>query len=90
MAERTILYERLTWPQLREAALADQVILIPFASIEQHGPHLPVDVDLRLAREVCLRAARRNPNCLVMTPWRSASSRTTWPGQARSTSTGTS
>ena len=68
MAERNILYERLTWPQVRAAAQADQVIIIPFASIEQHGPHLPVDVDLRLAREVCMRAARRNPNCLVMTP----------------------
>jgi len=68
MADRNILYERLTWPQIREAARGDKVIVIPFASIEQHGPHLPVDVDLRLAREVCLRAAARNSNCLVMTP----------------------
>ena len=64
-AERQSSTERLTWPQIRAAAAADQVILIPFASIEQHGPHLPVDVDLRLAREVCVRAARRNPHCLV-------------------------
>jgi creatinine amidohydrolase len=68
MTERTIFYERLKWPEIREAARADAVIIIPFASIEQHGPHLPVDVDLRLAREVCVRAAGRNPNCLVMTP----------------------
>jgi creatinine amidohydrolase len=68
MATRTIHYERLTWPQIREAARADQVVIIPFASIEQHGPHLPVDVDLRLASEVCRRAAERNENCLVMTP----------------------
>lgn len=68
MAGRQILYERMTWPQLREAARQDKVVLIPFASIEQHGPHLPVDVDLRLAQEVCLRAARRNADCLVMTP----------------------
>jgi creatinine amidohydrolase len=68
MAERQILYERLTWPEIREAAERDAVILLPFASIEQHGFHLPVDVDLRLAREVCLRAARRNPHTLVMTP----------------------
>lgn len=68
MAEREIHYQRLTWPQLRDAARADRVIVIPFASIEQHGPHLPVDVDLRLASEVCARAAKRNPNCLVMTP----------------------
>jgi creatinine amidohydrolase len=68
VAERNIFYERLKWPQIREAAREDKVIIIPFASIEQHGLHLPVDVDLRLAREVCIRAARRNPNCLVMTP----------------------
>ncbi|HEX6112363.1 MAG TPA: creatininase family protein [Geminicoccaceae bacterium] len=68
MVERNVFYERLSWPQVRDAARADQVIVIPFASIEQHGPHLPLDVDLRLAREVCVRAARRNPNCLVMTP----------------------
>ena len=68
MTERNVFYERLSWPQVREAARADKVIIIPFASIEQHGPHLPLDVDLRLAREVCVRAARRNPNCLVMTP----------------------
>jgi len=68
MAKRNIFYERLTWPQIRDAARDDKVIVIPFASIEQHELHLPVDVDLRLAREVCMRAARRNPNCLVMTP----------------------
>lgn len=68
MAQRQVLYERLTWPEIREAAVADKVILLPFASIEQHGFHLPVDVDLRLAREVCLRAAARNEHTLVMTP----------------------
>ena len=68
MTERQFLYERHTWPQLREAARADMVVIVPFASIEQHGPHLPVDVDLRLATEVCHRAARKSPHCLVMTP----------------------
>ncbi|MCS7268955.1 MAG: creatininase family protein [Geminicoccaceae bacterium] len=68
MADRQIFYERLTWPEIREAARRDTVILLPFASIEQHGFHLPVDVDLRLAREVCIRAAKKNPHTLVMTP----------------------
>ena len=68
MADRQIYYERLTWPQIRDAAQADKVVIVPFASIEQHGPHLPVDVDLRLASEVCVRAAKQNENCLVMTP----------------------
>src|SRR5690606_13239076 len=30
MDERNVFYERLTWPQVREAARADKVILIPF------------------------------------------------------------
>ncbi|HEX6141765.1 MAG TPA: creatininase family protein [Geminicoccaceae bacterium] len=68
MSGRNILYERMKWPEIRDAARDDKVVIIPFASIEQHGPHLPVDVDLRLAREVCERAANRNENCLVMTP----------------------
>ncbi len=68
MAERQICYERLTWPQIREAAQADKVVVIPFASIEQHGPHLPVDVDLRLASEVCRRAVERSEHALLMTP----------------------
>ncbi|MDA0699781.1 MAG: creatininase family protein [bacterium] len=39
------------WPQMRrehfEAVLArDPVVVVPVGSIEQHGPHCPVDVDL--------------------------------------------
>ena len=68
MPEHQILYERMTWPQLREAARANRVVLLPLGAIEQHGFHLPVDVDVRIAREVCERAARLNPNALVMTP----------------------
>lgn len=42
-------------------ALADQnaVVILPIASIEQHGPHLPVMTDTRLGHEVALRAARK-------------------------------
>ena len=82
MKPREILYERMTWPQLREAARADMVVLVPFGSIEQHGFHLPVDVDLRIAREVCERTARLNPNALVMTamPFGFETHHMDWPG----------
>jgi len=33
MDERNILYERLTWPQIRDAARDDKVICIPFAMV---------------------------------------------------------
>ena len=64
MTERTILYERLTWPQLREAARADQVILIPFASIEQHGA---------ICRSTSICASRGRSACA-----RPGATRTAW------------
>jgi creatinine amidohydrolase len=62
-----ILYDDLTWPEINEAALARKVVLLPIGSTEQHGYHLPLDVDNFLARGVCLTAARKAPReCLVM------------------------
>ncbi|MDP6707257.1 MAG: creatininase family protein [Alphaproteobacteria bacterium] len=44
--------------ELRRLAAADAVVIVPVASIEQHGPHLPVQVDTRLAYETSRRSAR--------------------------------
>ena len=46
-------------PELRALAEADAMVIIPVGSTEQHGPHLPVQVDARLATEVANRAAAR-------------------------------
>ena len=43
-----LLYERLTWPEVRRAAAEERVCLIPVATLEDHGPHLPIDTDLRI------------------------------------------
>ena len=52
-------WARLKAQELR--ALADQnaVVILPVASIEQHGPHLPVMTDTRLGHEIAVRAARK-------------------------------
>src|SRR5436309_440815 len=52
-----LLYERLTWPEVRRAADEDRVCLIPAGTLEDHGPHLPIDADTRIASEICRRAA---------------------------------
>jgi creatinine amidohydrolase len=64
----TFLYDSLTWPEINEAALAKKTILLPIGSTEQHGHHLPLDVDNFLARSVCLEAGRRAPRELLVMP----------------------
>ena len=52
-------FRRLRADELRARAAADAVAIVPFGSIEQHGPHLPVEVDSLLGGEVALRTARK-------------------------------
>src|ERR1700722_17238333 len=47
-----------TWPQV-EAAGARTVLAIPLGSLEQHGPHLPLDTDTRIAVAVAAGLAAR-------------------------------
>ena len=54
-----IEWHNLRAPELRSLAGADAMVIVPVGSTEQHGPHLPVQVDARLAGEVAKRAARR-------------------------------
>jgi creatinine amidohydrolase len=52
-----IEWRNLRADQLRERTGA--VVIVPVASLEQHGPHLPVEVDSRLGEQVALRTARK-------------------------------
>jgi mycofactocin system creatininase family protein len=47
-----------TWPQV-EATRARTVLAIPLGSLEQHGPHLPLDTDTRIATAVAAGLAAR-------------------------------
>ena len=53
-----VRWDRMTAPALGAAARAKTVVIIPLGATEQHGPHLPTQVDWRLAYEVSLAAAR--------------------------------
>ncbi|MBX9678981.1 MAG: creatininase family protein [Gemmataceae bacterium] len=39
-------YEKLTWPEINDAIDLGKVCIVPCGAVEQHGPHLPLDVDL--------------------------------------------
>jgi creatinine amidohydrolase len=62
------LYERLTWPEVRKAVGEERVALIPVATLEDHGPHLPIDTDLRITAEICRRAAQGADGDTVLLP----------------------
>ena len=51
-------WRRLRADQLRAAATEDALVILPVASIEQHGPHLPVETDTMIGEAVAIRTAR--------------------------------
>lgn len=55
----SVLWMDLTAEELRAKAATDAIVVLPVASIEQHGPHLPVGVDTILCSGVCKAAAER-------------------------------
>ena len=56
---REVEWIRLKAGELVELAAKNAVVVVPVASTEQHGPHLPTGVDVALCGEIALRAARQ-------------------------------
>jgi creatinine amidohydrolase len=53
-----VLLERMTWPEVKEAiGRGIDAVLLPIGTIEQHGPHMPLDTDCFIARSLCTRTA---------------------------------
>ena len=61
-------YGEMTWPEVKEAAAQERVAIVPIAVLEDHGPHLPIDTDLRLCNAVCEEAASRAADRVVLVP----------------------
>ena len=61
-------YNRLTWPEMNDAIAMQQLVILPTGSTEQHGPHLPLDVDVFLCESVCLEVGRRCPDKVLVLP----------------------
>jgi creatinine amidohydrolase len=61
-------YELLTWPEINEAVRQEKVVVLPVAAIEQHGHHLPIDVDAKLVTSVCLGAGKKSPETMLIMP----------------------
>jgi creatinine amidohydrolase len=56
----------LCWTEVDRAAR--RAVLVPLGSLEQHGPHLPLDTDTRIAVAVASGAARGREGVAVAPP----------------------
>jgi len=66
--ERQFRYELLTWPEINDAVALNKVVVLPVGATEQHGHHLPLDVDTKLVSAVAYEAARRAPEEMLVLP----------------------
>jgi creatinine amidohydrolase/Fe(II)-dependent formamide hydrolase-like protein len=67
------LLAELTWPEAEQRFRETDVALLPVGAIEQHGPHLPLDVDAFdadwLARQVAAACSDPKPLVLPLIPY---------------------
>ena len=61
-------YNRLTWEEMNEAIDMQKVVILPTGSTEQHGRHLPLDVDVFLTESVCLELGSRASDRVLILP----------------------
>ncbi len=54
----SVYWQNLRRGEIEEAARSGAVVIVPIGSTEQHGPHLPVDTDIRSSGEIARRAAQ--------------------------------
>jgi len=62
LQDKTRLLGEMTWPEVGERR---PTLVVPLGSTEQHGPHLPLDTDARIATEVAQRLAATRVDLVV-------------------------
>ena len=68
MANGNYRYELMTWPEIGAIAGEDRVVVQPIGTLEDHGPHLPIDCDVRIIDAICAGACARVPDQVILMP----------------------
>lgn len=61
-------YEKLTWPEINDAIDMQKVCIVPCGSVEQHGHHLPLDVDIVCPQSIAYGAGQLAPDKILVLP----------------------
>ena len=56
---KKIFWQELWRHEFEDALIRDPVVIVPVGSIEQHGPHCPMDVDIAGPFYMAVETARR-------------------------------
>jgi creatinine amidohydrolase len=70
-----MLLENLTWPQVKKLKWHRTIVLFPFGSFEQHGPHLPLTTDTDIVTAVARAIEKKRADKILCLP-------TLWPGHS--------
>jgi len=85
----SIYFAQKSWVELEEYIKKDALILLPVGTIEEHGRHLPVETDARIAEEIARAVGKEMkdevPLLVMPTVWSGYSPKemTKWPGTMR-------
>ena len=70
-----MLLENLTWPEVKKLKWSRTIVLFPFGSFEQHGPHLPLTTDTDIVTAVARAIEKKRAHKILCLP-------TLWPGHS--------
>lgn len=65
---RPLEYGKLSWPEVARAVKEERIPIVPIGTLEDHGPHLPIDTDVTLVEAICRGAARELADATVLLP----------------------
>src|SRR5216684_1131105 len=61
-------YEKLTWLEINDAIDLGKVCVVPCGSVEQHGAHLPLDVDIVCPQGIAYGAGKIAADKILVLP----------------------
>lgn len=65
---KKFLYEEMKWPEIKEIAKENRVVVIPIGMLEDHGYHLPIITDVLITYTICRKAAERIADSVILMP----------------------
>jgi creatinine amidohydrolase len=67
LKQKSVWYQELSWPEVREQAKVCDIILLPVGAVEMHGTHCPVGSDSLNAQKIAELVAKKT-GALVAPP----------------------